>query len=1104
MRTKRKGLIVLFAAFVFALFGAIGLTVGKSVSAAGEEAEVSFAGTGKSFGADETFAFAADAEFSTAEAAGLVFGKTESGSYAFLVDRKENRVKLVKSGKTEEVLKEEPFVGPFNMSADEEELVREKTKSLASVSLQVVVEKAEEKTLISFYADGIERFVFTDGSAPAAELEISATLGGYEGGELGYLTEGGEASFTDEAVSETEISLYSELYRNRYHYSQNSHWNNDPNGMVYYGGYYHLYYQHYPFGETWGDMYWGHARSTDLVHWENLPIALVPDRANGEIGYMWSGSARVYHKGESAEIDGWFGADANGKADGDKLGLLGYYTRHQDKGGNKNTGIMISCNGGLTWEKKKLVPCTVSRDAGGNPVTDGSWRDPKVFDISQFADGYKWGMALTDMEDQYLFFLKSKDLVNWEDAGFLRVYCKPECPDVFPLRADDGQTHFAVTLSSRYYFVCDFGFADGKLVVKDLDTGARIDALESTDKRLKKMEFGPDSYAAQTFYIEEGRYADKAVGLSWFSGMPNAEGSVDSGSFRTARRGWNGGGVTIPVIYGLKKNEDFGYTLTETPVVKDDPAFEKTEIADYAALKSHCLEIEARFVNPALEPVSIRVNVSADGKYYTEIGWNKRDGYFVDRTHTERAGVAFPEKTLRFASRQGKQDTELDFHILVDNGGVEVFAKDFTVPFYLLTLASPYSTGFEVIAAPSAEKEVAVREISDPRRAEAEANYLNVSATEVELDDSLAVETDVLAYAGGEPIAWRIAEGNSVAVEKTSDGAKIKAVKAGVSLIEVLAGSMKRTIRATVAEKPAGSDDLTFTPAGTVSGEWHYTASGLAGTNWGGDGFLLSEESGSDFWYSANFDLGTGAAAAIVFRATEKDGRLVHYLIANYDKPGNIVKLWSENGELGIAGVGNVDIGNITISVKAKGADVRVYFNGAQVIRAELRNNDPLEGKFGLNACATRACFRSVEKADFRLDYAGEGDLAIRTVAAKEDWVVRNAALDYRKVDSRYVTIEGRTVTIAEEYLDTLPEEKTYVFVLESGDDILTVTVSRLNGAKEEGGGNVALIVSLSVATVVVVSASAVMLTLFLLRRRKASAAGKESPEESEEDPKEE
>ncbi len=421
------------------------------------------------------------------------------------------------------------------------------------------------------------------------------------------------------------------------------------------------------------------------------------------------------------------------------------------------------------------------------------------------------------------------------------------------------------------------------------------------------------------------------------------------------------------------------------------------------------------------------------------------------------------------------------------------------MPFYLLTLASPYSTGIEVIVSPNAQKEISVREISDPRRSDGEEEtYLNVSATELELDDTLAVKADVLAYAGGQSLTWRVKEGDCVTVEKTAEGASVRAVKAGNAVVEVSAGNMTRTIRASVAAKPSGNDDLTFMPSGVVSGEWHYTAAGLTGTNLGGDGFLLSEERGSDFYYSASFDLGTGAAAAVVFRATEENGKLAHYLIANYDRPGKIVKLWSENGELGRAGVGEVDESNLNIAVKAKGTDIRIYLNGAQVIRAELKNNDPLEGRFGLNACATRASFRSVEKTDLNLEYTGEGALSFRTVTAKEEWVVRNAAQNYRKIDSRYITVDGRTVTIDGDYLASLPEAKSYVFVLESGDEILTFNVSWSNGGNANGN-NTALVVSLSVVFGVLAASGAAALAVFLIRRKKG-AAKREGAEQANEE----
>lgn len=92
--------------------------------------------------------------------------------------------------------------------------------------------------------------------------------------------------------SSTQDTLSGEQYRPVYHFTPPGHWMNDPNGMVYYDGEYHLFYQHYPDSNVWGPMHWGHAISEDLVHWEHLPIALYPD----SLGYIFSGSAVVDEK----------------------------------------------------------------------------------------------------------------------------------------------------------------------------------------------------------------------------------------------------------------------------------------------------------------------------------------------------------------------------------------------------------------------------------------------------------------------------------------------------------------------------------------------------------------------------------------------------------------------------------------------------------------------------------------------------------------------------------------------------------------------------------------------------------------------------------------
>ena len=94
---------------------------------------------------------------------------------------------------------------------------------------------------------------------------------------------------TSEKISVDSTVYYKEPFRPQFHFSPEKHWMNDPNGMVYYEGEYHLFYQHYPNGSSWGPMHWGHAVSKDLIHWEHLPIALYPD----SLGYIFSGSAII-------------------------------------------------------------------------------------------------------------------------------------------------------------------------------------------------------------------------------------------------------------------------------------------------------------------------------------------------------------------------------------------------------------------------------------------------------------------------------------------------------------------------------------------------------------------------------------------------------------------------------------------------------------------------------------------------------------------------------------------------------------------------------------------------------------------------------------------
>ena len=170
----------------------------------------------------------------------------------------------------------------------------------------------------------------------------------------------------------TDNSYYTEAHRPQFHFSPDSMWMNDPNGMVYFQGEYHLFYQYYPDSTVWGPMHWGHAVSKDLVHWEHLPIALYPD----SLGLIFSGSAVVDHN------------NTTGFQTGDEPPLIAIFTHHSMEGERAGRNdfqyqsIAYSNDRGRTWAKYE-----------GNPVIPNpgikDFRDPKVF---WHSESQKWVM----------------------------------------------------------------------------------------------------------------------------------------------------------------------------------------------------------------------------------------------------------------------------------------------------------------------------------------------------------------------------------------------------------------------------------------------------------------------------------------------------------------------------------------------------------------------------------------------------------------------------------------------------------------------------------------------------------------------------------------
>ena len=258
--------------------------------------------------------------------------------------------------------------------------------------------------------------------------------------------------------------------RPQFHFTPESGWNNDPNGMVFSEGEYHLYFQYNPYGRNWGNMHWGHAVSPDLVHWEELPIALYP-HAPGDA--VFSGSAVV----DTENTSGW-------KAGADAL-LVSAYTST-----GRGECIAYSNDRGRSWKEFE-----------GNPVVKHNGRDPRLL---WYEPAKEWVMAVYDEDKQQpkpedqraISFYTSPDLKRWTFQSRIPGFF--ECPDFFELPVDGNTANrkWILTAANSDYEVGTF---DGK-------------TFTAETPKLKGNR-GRGFYAAQTFSNEpKGR----RIQIGWF------------------------------------------------------------------------------------------------------------------------------------------------------------------------------------------------------------------------------------------------------------------------------------------------------------------------------------------------------------------------------------------------------------------------------------------------------------------------------------------------------------------------------------------------------------------------------------------------------------
>ena len=318
----------------------------------------------------------------------------------------------------------------------------------------------------------------------------------------------------------------------KYHYTTAKGWVNDPNGLVYFQGYYHVFYQHTPDFEVPGNqpMHWGHARTKDFLHWEELPIAIYPNQSYDSFG-CWSGTAIVKE---------------------DTLYLFYASIREsEDKTERIETVSVAYSKDGISFEKYAQNPVIDRYPADGGP----DFRDPAVCCI----DGtYYCVMATGNPQAQAarLLLYKSEDLFHWEYDGIMAEWmaCKyAECPSFASADRKYLLTASVCPLEQRHYFTVMYGdFKEGKFT---------IECLSEVDK-------GPDQYAGQMFRDHLGRN----ILISWISGweyIGYAERDIGCMSVPRELKRMDGKIYAYPIaeVQHLLKNEDPAVKRTENGFV---------------------------------------------------------------------------------------------------------------------------------------------------------------------------------------------------------------------------------------------------------------------------------------------------------------------------------------------------------------------------------------------------------------------------------------------------------------------------------------------------------------------------------------------------------
>lgn len=407
--------------------------------------------------------------------------------------------------------------------------------------------------------------------------------------------------------------LYDETYRPQFHFTPRRNWTNDPNGLVYYKGEYHLFFQHNPSGNQWGNMTWGHAVSRDLVHWEQLANAIEPDA----LGTIFSGSAVVDRD------------NTTGFQRGSEKPLVAMYTAAggtspESKGQPFTQCLAYSLDRGRTWTKY-----------AGNPVLPhiaGENRDPKVV---WYAPSRRWIVALYLDGDAYGLFA-SPDLKRWTQLQTLHMPGCSECPDFFQVAVEGrpGERRWVFTAANGRYLVGEF---DGREFKPD-----------DVNRGPLQVDYGGNYYAVQTY-----------------SDIPPSDG-------RRIQIAWMQGGVYPGMPFNQQMSFPCAMTLRPTP---DGLRLYRWPVRELARLRGPARRVRDRALKPGVGVTVDAPGGLFDSEVEFDPGSAGAVGLRVAGEEARYDAKARTLTVLGHTAPLAPEGGRLRLRLLVDRTSIEAFAN---------------------------------------------------------------------------------------------------------------------------------------------------------------------------------------------------------------------------------------------------------------------------------------------------------------------------------------------------------------------------------------------------------------------------------------------